>query len=313
MATIYYFCPDATQPSGGIKTLYRQVQLLNDAGQEAAIVHQNPGFRVEWHGYKVPVVAAAELPPLNSGDCLVIPEVMPGVMAGTSGFAGRRLVIALSWQPAYYQLRPDQRWQDFGIEEVITCSPTIQRWVRWRMGIEPQMFERCVDPGLYYRPDPGLKEQQIAYTSRKRGLGAHLQGVLERKRRFAGHYSWQALHGLSEGDYAAALRSALVFLPSTLQEGMHISVLEAMACGALVVGFNGVGGGDYMEAHGPDQNCILAENGNLPELGMLLEEVLGQLLEDPDRHRRVVRNALATAQRYQDAQAERDSLLAIFG
>ena len=93
---------------------------------------------------------------------------------------------------------------------------------------------------------------------------------------------------------------------------MHVSVLEAMACGCLVAGFSAIGGADYMVGDGPDQNCLLAENGNLLELGQLLEQTLPEFLHNRDRFATVIANAVATAQRYQDAHAETKGLVAFF-
>lgn len=312
MPTIYYFCLDAPQPSGGVKTLYRHVHLLNRIGFDAAIVHQKRGFRLDWHGYDVPVIWAEDRPPLTSADCLVIPEVMPEIMAQTAAFGGRRLVIALSWQPGYSRLRPGQSWRDFGIEEVITCSSVIQRWLKWSMGVDATLFQRCVDPEQYYFA-PAEKEQRIAYMTRKDRSGEWLQGVLSQRDGDLKKFSWLALRNLTEKEYARALRGSQIFLPTTQQEGMHISVLEAMACGALVIGYSGVGGGEYMVGSGPTQNCVLVENGNLPELGIVLEQTLRVWSQNEGAFAPIIQNGLVTARSFQNPETEIESLRHIFG
>merc|ERR1712087_151231 len=52
-----------------------------------------------------------------------------------------------------------------------------------------------------------------------------------------------------------------------------------MGCGALVVGFHGYGGSEFMkgEEAGDEQNCILIENGNQQSFIQKLDEVLEKI------------------------------------
>jgi len=45
---IYFICTDNKEPIGGIKQLYRQVDILNNNGFNAFIVHRKKGFRHTW-------------------------------------------------------------------------------------------------------------------------------------------------------------------------------------------------------------------------------------------------------------------------
>ena len=120
------------------------------------------------------------------------------------------------------------------------------------------------------------------------------------------------LRELSEDEYARHLRETAVYITTNMQEGMNTSVLEAMACGCLVVGYSGIGGGVYMKGDGLSQNCILVENGNVPALGEQLENVLRQLSADPAAYGRVIENGLQTARAYQNPDDEANSLRAVY-
>src|SRR5690348_1693819 len=45
---IYVLCPDHNAPSGGVKQLYRHVDVLNRHGFSATILHKQAGFRCTW-------------------------------------------------------------------------------------------------------------------------------------------------------------------------------------------------------------------------------------------------------------------------
>ena len=45
---IFFVTPDINSPTGGIKQLYRQVDVLNNNGFDAFILHQKAGFKCTW-------------------------------------------------------------------------------------------------------------------------------------------------------------------------------------------------------------------------------------------------------------------------
>ena len=311
MSRILYFCPDFPQPSGGIKTLYRHVQTLVGMGFDAWIVHQKRPFQVTWHGYEAPTLWLSERPRFAPQDVLVIPEVMPQVMQQTARFSGERIVIALSWSPTYWNLPAGQTWSSYGIRRVITKSPLIKEYLGWSMGIEATLISEYVSPDRYFH-SAAAKRPKISYLTRKERSAAWLHQVLSAKGEPFTGFEWMPLRELSEDEYARHLRETAVYITTNMQEGMNTSVLEAMACGCLVVGYSGVGGNVYMEPDGASQNCILVENANVPALGQILERVLRELAADPAAFDNVIGNGLETARSYQNPADEADSLRSVF-
>ena len=72
--TAYFLMPDLQRPTGGIRRAYRFVDVLNEAGIDAAIVHAAHGYRCRWFTNNTHVVYATDLR-LHSADLLVIPEI----------------------------------------------------------------------------------------------------------------------------------------------------------------------------------------------------------------------------------------------
>jgi Glycosyl transferases group 1 len=53
--TIYYFSPEPFEPTGGVQVMYRHVDILNQAGLEAYMLHPNPPFRCTWFENDTPI------------------------------------------------------------------------------------------------------------------------------------------------------------------------------------------------------------------------------------------------------------------
>lgn len=308
MTRIFYFCPDFPQPSGGIKTLYRHVHCLCEIGYDAAIVHQKRDFILAWHGYTVPVIWLEDRPQFGPEDVWVLPEIMLDLMQKSQNFPVKRVVFALSWLPTYARLPIGARWQDYGIIQAIAKSPTIQRHLEWSMEIDVRLIPEFIDPALYTH-QPEQKKPQVAYMTRKDRTGEWLQGVLTRKHpSLEQEYSWLVLREMDEATYAQNLRASSIYLATTLQEGMHVSILEALACGCLVIGYSGIGGSDYLVGSGDQQNAILVENGNLPLLGQTLEKVLLDWQKQPHLYDKIIQNGIGTARQYQNLESEAEGL-----
>jgi hypothetical protein len=311
MPRILYFCPDYPQPSGGTRCLYRHVAQLTRKGFDAHIVHAKRGFKLTWHGYDVSVLWLEDEFRISREDVMVISEGMTQIARQTKAVGCRRVMLPLSWAYIYPCLPPNEDWNSYGISQVLTPSPAIQRFVQWSMGLEATVVEEFVDTARYAY-SARSKQDQIAYIARKSKHGDTLAMICQRKRGCFDPYRWVRLRDLPEQQYAAELVASRIFVATASQEGSNISALEAMSAGCIVVGFAGVGGHDYMCGAGPRQNCFLVENEDLGALGVALEGVVRQLAVDPRSLDGIVANAIATAARYGDFEKEGDSLRRYF-
>jgi hypothetical protein len=99
---------------------------------------------------------------------------------------------------------------------------------------------------------------------------------------------------VSEERFAEELRNAQFFFAHSYPEGLGLCPLEAMACGALVVGFSGGGGSDFMQ---PMLNSFIVPDGDYPQLASLLYGLFSGSL-DSTREESVRAYAVLAAQRY---------------
>jgi hypothetical protein len=249
-ATAYFLCPDDQVPSGGIRKIYRFVDILNDAGLRAYVVHAGKGFRCRWFANTTPLLALDEVR-LAGDDLLVIPEIYGDRLEAITSGAPH---VIFNQGPGYTFSRSG--WDRASWSPVTTGStlgivtvsedarayleftfPQIPVW-RVRLGLDPDTFY----PGPAAEPRP----RRIAFMPRRRTRDlayllrtADLLGALE---------GWELapIAALPEQEVARQLRSSGVFLALGEWEGLGLPPLEAMACGCLVVGFHGGGGREFM-------------------------------------------------------------------
>ena len=129
---------------------------------------------------------------------------------------------------------------------------------------------------------PPQKKPQIVYIARKTTQVESLKRLLaSRNPAFVQIIEWSGLDGLPQADYAARIREASIFLNLSMAEGYPTSCLEAMAAGALVAGYDSLGGRDVLCGSGGGQNSLLAPTGDYVSLAFALEPVLDALLHGP--------------------------------
>ncbi len=102
---IHYFCPDMLVRSGGIRRLYRHVEILSHHGIQASILHTSRDFRIP-DMPKVTVKYMDVPDTLYANDIIVIPEGFSNIMFALKDKPLRRFVIALNWSYIFKAL-PD--------------------------------------------------------------------------------------------------------------------------------------------------------------------------------------------------------------
>jgi glycosyltransferase involved in cell wall biosynthesis len=302
---ILVYAPDATAPSGGIRKLYRHVDVLNRHGFTAAVVHQQPGFRCTWFANDTPVVYAASTP-VTRADVLVFPEVY-GPQTATVAPGVRRVVFN---QNAYYTFSgypPDGR----DLPTPYTSPDVVAALV---VSEDSRAYLHHVFPSLRifrlrYGIDPGLfsfgpaKRRALAYMPRKNVADVVQVIHILKCRGVLGDFELVPIQNRSEAEVAALLKECLLFLSFGHPEGFGLPPAEALACGCLVAGYHGGGGREYFGPAG----AYPVEAGDVIGFARTVEEVLRAYRENPAPLReRAERGAAWVRAHYAPAQEEQD-------
>ncbi len=241
--TVYYLCPDHASPSGGVRAIYRHVDLLNEAGTGAAVLHHRPGFACRWFEHTTRVDAASEVE-LSPRDVLVVPEIY-GPHFDQLPEGPRLVAFNQNAYLTFARLAPGARLSYRRFEAAMTVSGDSAEYLRFAFpGLDVAVVPNSIDTELF-RPSAELPPRRLATMPRKRReeadqilrlLGARLDG-------------WEVveIEGRPEAEVAALLRGSPIFLALGRQEGFGLPAAEAMASGCFVVGFPGFGGREIFD------------------------------------------------------------------
>ncbi|HEY2055859.1 MAG TPA: glycosyltransferase [Solirubrobacterales bacterium] len=241
--TVYYLCPDHASPSGGVRAIYRHVDLLNEAGIDAAVLHHRRGFSCRWFEHSTRVLAASGVE-LSPRDLLVVPEIY-GPFFDRLPEGPRLVAFNQNAYLTFDRLAPRQELSYRRFEAAMTVSRDSAEYLRFAFPeLDVAVVPNSIDSELF-RPCRGLPPRRLATMPRKRAgeadqivrlLGARLDG-------------WEVveIEGRPEAEVAARLRESPIFLALGRQEGFGLPAAEAMASGCFVVGFPGFGGRELFD------------------------------------------------------------------
>jgi Glycosyl transferases group 1 len=304
---IYALCPDSNRPGGGVRKLYRHVDVLNRNGWRAAVLHRSPGFRCSWFENTTAVACFAEVHPQPS-DVLLVPEIYGPAIATIK--PGIRKVIfnqnchltfhgyplAKRREPAPYR-HPDTVAtlvvSEDSQEYLATVFPGL-RVHRLHYGIDRSLFRYAEDkrPQAAFMPRRGSEDaRQVINALNCGGALRNLEVV--------------AIDGRSESETAEMLREALVFFSFSRAEGFGLPPAEAMACGCAVVGFPGFGGREFFRP----EHCWPVPEGDVAAFVRTAREMFRLMETDPESVRAMRRRAAEFIAREYSVQREESDIV----
>lgn len=266
-SSVYYLAPDNNRPSGGVRVIYRHVDVLNQLGINAAVLHTKSGFRASWFANDTKIAYATSTI-INPKDILVLPEYS----APWFGSVPEQIrTVVFNQGPHYtFSALPGGHaayGKLAGLEAILTVSEDGASLLRLAFPKIPiHIVRNVVDSTLFY-PDFDFKNKIVSYVpSRRADELEQLLRVLKAQPEFVeGEWQLQALKGLDETDMASALKQSAIFISLSHRDGFGLPPAEAMACGAYVVGHPGGGGNEFFDP----AYCTIAHDNTELATGLL--------------------------------------------
>jgi glycosyltransferase involved in cell wall biosynthesis len=276
---IYVVCPDYDVPSGGVRQLYRCVDQLNEYGRPARLLHRQPGFQCTWFAHHTAIGSLGQTA-VQPSDVLVVPEIygpnlvelapgVPKVIYNQNAYNTFR-----GWPPGLPASRDPYRHQD--VVAALVGSEDNREYLGYAYPCLPLFRVRyAIDPDRFAYT--AVKEPWLAFMPRKHPEDAEQVFQLLAAREALGEFRPWPIDGCSEDEAATRLRRARVFLSFGSPEGFGLPAAEAMACGAVVVGYHGGGGREFLTA---DRGFPVAL-GEIVQYARTVEAIIRSCRDDP--------------------------------
>ena len=306
MGRIVFLNPFAkTEISGGIKTAYRHAELLTEMGFDACVYQPEgpPG----WFETRAKVLKSLMSP--ASSDILVFPEAINGPLVEIAR-ARTPAKKVLYCQAQYYLLFnaiPPEDYRTLGFARVGCQSDIAKGFLERVLHFDDVGVLPCfVDPALFH---PRQKSMQIAAIPKKLPReAAAIHSVFRLKYPELRSVPWAILEDASEREIAETFGRSTVVLSLPFLESFGLVPLEAMASGAIVIGFHGHGALEYATS----DNGYWFPSDHIEETADALAQTIRALQTKDPAILKMLDAGHATAARYtKDAASE--ALRAFYG
>ncbi|MBV8328189.1 glycosyltransferase [Chryseobacterium sp.] len=297
---LYFVCPTNPHPSGGVKQIYRMVDILNKNGFNAAVVHKKAGHREQWFPNTTKVVHNPYLFKLikylnknklsvskrlklmflkktsfsiEADSILVFPEIYSNI----SKIEPHTKKVIFN-QNCYYSFNgfplgtsPEEFPYNHNTTlGTIVVSEDSRNYIqaafpdtpvhRIHLGINAEIFNFSEK-----------KEKTITFMPRKLAEDStQILNIFQSRNPDSG---WKIvpIDNKSETEVAELLKRSALFLSFNHKEGFGLPPIEAMSCGCYVVGYQGQAGKEYFK---PEFSSPV-EDGNIIEFVQKIEEAIG--------------------------------------
>lgn len=294
-----------TEISGGIKTAYRHAELLAEMGFDASVYQ--PEGRPSWFETRATVLTSWKAP--STGDILVFPEAINGplVELAKAKTPAKKVLFCQAQYYALFNAIAPEDYRGLGFERIACQSAIAKGFLQRVLHFDDVAVIPCfVDPNLFF---PREKTMQIAAIPRKLPReAAAIHSVFGLKHGGLKSVPWAIIENKPEREIAEIFGRSTLVLSLPFLESFGLVPLEAMASGAIVIGFHGYGGLEYATA---DNGYWFAPD-HIEETADALAHVIHGL-EAGDSAILKMRDAgLATAARY-GKDRTREALRAFYG
>jgi len=239
--TVYYLVPHLPEPTGGVKVMYQHVDLLNEMGIAAAVLHEPDGFRASWFANETRIVPASSIR-LRANDILVIPECYaPGF--GLLPPDVRKFVFNQAAYHTFDLVDGDPYAKVPNLLGLLTVSQDSAELLRFTFPGLAVLGTRPVVRSIFHPGPQAL--QRLAFIPERRSAERHQ--LLQMLKARGVDWELAPIGGMSEGEVARVMRESAIFLSFSEREGFGLPPAEAMASGCYVIGYAGGGGQEFFD------------------------------------------------------------------
>jgi glycosyltransferase involved in cell wall biosynthesis len=318
---IYYWSPDYRTPVGGVKILYRHVDILNRHGYEASVLHRHRGFRCTWFE-NTTCISYIRKTKLREDDYLVIPENYGSLYVNPSyrpkatkvfnrlfATPAKKVIFNQNTYNTFadYPGFPDDLrtiYKDENVAAAMVVSENNREYLSFAFpDLRIFRIHNAINRDLFsFRED---KKRQICFMPRKNPEHAiQVISLLKHGGDLDG-FAIVSIEGKTEKETARIMQESLIFLSFGYPEGFSLPPAEAMSCGCIVIGYHGMGGREYFNPN----YCFPVEMGDILEFAKQVRKVLEMINQRPETIQRMARKAAAFINECYSEERERNDVI----
>jgi len=278
---LYFMCPDNKKASGGVKQIYRQVDILNKNGFNAYVLHKKKGFRANWflNNTKIkynPTIfrnlkyqikkqkndslflklifnintfldnfLSSTNRDLDKNGILIIPEIY-GAFVDSIEPNIKKVIFNQNCYYTFNNYSIDYFFKNQTVLATIIASIDGKNYLDFTYPSSINYRIRLgIDKNIFNYG--AIKKKQIAFMPRK--LNEDVIQIINilKSRNSLNDWKLIPIDKKSENEVAQILKESLIFLSFNYREGFGLPPAEAMACGCFVIGYAGRGGEEYFK------------------------------------------------------------------
>lgn len=279
MTRIFFMSPDNNGPVGGIKKIYDNVDVLNNNGFEAYVVHSKEGFRCTWFENNTKVTHDKNLN-VNYRDIFVFPEIY-GPRMGELLPGVRKVIFNQNGHYTFsdYDINPLNKMTPYTNPEIvatIVVSEDSKQLLQYAFpDLKVYRVHNSVNSEIFQYSEE--KKKQICFMPRKHTLEAIQVLNLLKFRGTLDEFTLMPIEKMNEAQTAQVLKESLIFLSFGYPEGNPLPPLEAHLSGCLVIGYHGFGGREYVN----EEFAWPVPTADEVEFAIKIEEVINAWKSEP--------------------------------
>tara|TARA_Y100000590_G_C15534070_1_gene944301 strand:+ start:18 stop:998 length:981 start_codon:yes stop_codon:yes gene_type:complete len=261
MKSIIYICPTGkNRPAGGIKIIYRHVEILSrllPKGVDSKIFHfDDINFQCDWFKHNVNFKKNSNFDPTK--EFVIIPEWMAVYHARILQKIGVKYGIFVQ-NGFYLNTKPKNNFSDHEIKEaydkaefIISYSDEITECVKLTF---PQLIDKIlrinisVDNNQFICSEEIFKNKENLITYMPRKKIDHVTKLLFiLNQHLPKNWKIKSIDNLRESEVVDFFKKSKIFLSFSEFEGFGLPPVEAALCGNLVIGYTGESGKEYWDS-----------------------------------------------------------------
>lgn len=249
--------------------IYYHVSTLVNNGYNAAVVHNEIGFRLTWLDLKVPVLYFSELD-FFENDILVVPEVM-ATTYDYKVLACEKILFVQGLSYLFFNFKPNQHHSSLGFNKAIIIMPHMFNVVKKYTGLQVYLIPPFIAEYFFKNPEkihqrtktilifPKINAPEYSLIKHLLLSSEFIYPNTFVNRNLTNRWRLIELQGYSHQQTADLMKESSFLITSNQFEAFNTSVPEAMAAGCINFCYNAFGPSDFLDNN---KNAYVFENNH---------------------------------------------------